>query len=535
MSVGYPRPMSVRGSNVARKILHNSFWFGLETILEALVFLGTSIAVARYLGPQKLGYFSYINFFVITVTRTSGNGLASATRKYMSEFLALGQPGVARAVYKVAYRYQLLSAITVTALGLAAVFLFGDREYRVMSCILMLAITPGLMSWVPAQANNAFEDVSKNTLSAFGYIFAYAIVIVLTIIFHWDLIGVASATLIGRSIEVVLRTIPLRAKLRTLPLEPLPKDVGRRIRNYCLEAFGVQLLMSVVWDRSEIMFLRHYSSLEQIAFYSVSFGLANNLLLIPRTFGAATGISLMVESSRDPSRVDSIVKNACRYLLLVVFPVHLGAAALTASAIGFAYGPKYAAAVPVLIVAAILSIPRAFQEIPEILLKAADRQKRLLFWLSITGVVNIGLDWFLIPRYGAVGAAWGNGLSQSFGIMLVWQQARRLYHFSFPVGAAIRLFGAGALMACASFFIGRAIPGSPGLIAGIVAGIPIYLILVKFFGGLHYSDRIRLAPIGNRLPGKARRAYLATVAFVTPNAPCLSPLPSPPHSSNELF
>jgi len=50
--------------NASKKILRNSFWYGLETVLEAVVFLGTSIAIARYLGPEKLGYFSYINFFV---------------------------------------------------------------------------------------------------------------------------------------------------------------------------------------------------------------------------------------------------------------------------------------------------------------------------------------------------------------------------------------------------------------------------------------------------------------------------------------
>src|ERR1700728_4475499 len=83
----YPLNMASQKKTVSGKILHNSFWFGLETILETAIFLGTSVAVARYLGPQKMGYFVYINFFVTTVTRTSGTGLASATRKYMSEFL----------------------------------------------------------------------------------------------------------------------------------------------------------------------------------------------------------------------------------------------------------------------------------------------------------------------------------------------------------------------------------------------------------------------------------------------------------------
>ena len=99
-------------------------------------------------------------------------------------------------------------------------------------------------------------------------------------------------------------------------------------------------------------------------------------------------MTLMIEAGREPGRVDSIARNACRYLLLVVFPVvHLVATAITREAGYFAYGAKYAQAVPVLMIAAVLSMPRAFQEIVEVLVKAADRQKLLLiclvaFWLA---------------------------------------------------------------------------------------------------------------------------------------------------------
>ena len=508
---------SVRPSNSA-KILRNSFWFGLETVLETIVFLGTSVAVARYLGPEKMGYFSYINFFVLIVTRTGGTGLASATRKYMSEFIAQDRPGMARSVFNLALRYQFLGALSISVLGLAGILLFGDPHFRLMSCILILGITPGVMSWVPAEANNAFEDVAKNTQSAFGYLLTYGLIIFLTLFLHWDLVGIASATLVGRTVEVLLRSIPLRAKLHQIPLEELTPETKLRIRRYCLQAMGLQILVAVVWDRSEMIFLRHYSSLEQIAFYSISFGLANNLLLLPRTFGSATGITLMVESGRDPARVDGIVKNACRYLLLVVFPVHLGAAAVTKAAIRFAYGPSYAGAIPVLVVASILSIPRGFQEIPEVLMRAADRQKQMLIWLGITGCVNLVLDFLLIPRYGAVGAAWGNGLSQTFGIGAVWVLARQVYRFGLPFKAALRLLFSASLMALLAYLVGREIPGMLGFWTAVLTAIPVYVILVKLTHGLDPSDRVRLEPLALRFPQKLRRAYLATVAFVTPAA-----------------
>ncbi len=513
---GYAPCMASQLKSASGRILRNSFWYGLETLLETLVFVGTSVAVARYLGPQKLGYFSYINFFVGIVTRASGTGLASATRKYMSEFLAADEPGMARAVYHFAYKYQLLGAVAITALGIAGVTLFGDPAFRTMSIILIASIIPGIMSWVPANANNAFEDVSKNTFSAFAYLLSYLAMIALTIHFHWDLVGVAATLFVARSVEVVLRTIPLHRRLGTMPLAALDAAVKERIRRFCLEAVGIQILTAVVWDRSEMIFLKAFSSLEQIAFYSVSFGLANNLLVVPRTFGSATGLTLMVEAGRAPERVNSIVRNACRYLLLVALPVHLGAAAITRQAIGLAYGPKYAGAVPVLMVAAILSIPRAFQELPEVLMRAADKQKQLLIWFSITGVVNLALDALLIPRYAAVGAAWGNGLAQTFGIVAIWYQAKRFFRFNFPVAAALRLTAAGALMALLAYLAARKLPNVPGMGVGIAVALPSFIVLVRLFGGLQFGDRARLAAIGDRLPGPARGVFAAVVDFATP-------------------
>jgi O-antigen/teichoic acid export membrane protein len=508
--------MADQPNTVAGKILHNSFWYGLEQALEVVVFFGTTITVARYFGPDKLGYFVLINFFVNVITSTSQSGLAGVTRKYMSEFLGLDRLGTARAVYNLAFRYQLLAGLAIATVGILGVVLFGDSQYRIMSSILILSIVPGMMSSVTSQANLAFEDAYANTFSAIFYIFTSALIIVLTLCFHWDLIGIASAQLTGRLIEAVIRSTNLHKRLSKLPIDVLEREIVQRIRRFCLQAVAVQLLMSVVWDRSELIFLKHFSTLRQLAFYSVSFTATNNMLVIPRIFGSSTGVSLMVESARDPAKVKSIVRNAARILLLVAIPVHLGAAAIAAQALAFAYGQKYLGAIPVLFIAAILSLPRAFQEMPEVLLRAADRQRQILTWYSITGILNLALDWYLIQRYGAVGAAWGNGLAQTFGIVVIWIQARRFYNFSFPAWTAIRLLAAGLGMAAVAWFVVRSLPGIAGLIAAVLSAAVVYILLVKLLRGLDSSDRDLLAPIGNRLPTPLRRAFLAVLTFATP-------------------
>ena len=483
--------------------------------LDTIVLLGTSIAVARYLGPTKLGYFTYINFFVAVVQRTGGTGLSTTARKYLSEYIAKDRLGTVRAVYELTYRYQLYSALLIAVLGCASILIFGDPHYRLMSCILIASIVPGLMSWVPAQANQAFEDVSNNTISAFGYMASYAIVIVLTVYFRWDLVGIAAATFISRAVEVIWRTIPLNRKLAKLPREPLDPEIRRNVRRFCIQATGVQIISSAAFDRTELIFLKAFSSLDQIAFYSISVSLSFNLLVPPRILGYATSATLMVEASRDARRVASIVRNACTYTLLSVLPFTFGAAAVALSATRLVYGTKYLGAVPAMMVSAILLMPRAFQWVSDTLMRVADQQNRLLLWFGITAVFNALIDLYLIPRYGATGAAWGNGLGQIFGVVATWTQARKFFDFTFPWFAALRIGASSLIMALIAHGVSRLFTGPRGLVTAILAGAVSYVPLVRMFGALDASDTERLLPAGKRLPRFLRKPFSAVIRFAT--------------------
>jgi O-antigen/teichoic acid export membrane protein len=508
--------MTAPDQKPAQNILRNSIWYGLETGIEIAVFFVSSIAVARYLGPAKLGYFSYINFFVSLLTRTAGQGVSVATRKYMMEFLGQDRPGVARAVYSLAYRYQLIGAVGISAAGILLVVLYGDPSYKSMAIILLASIVPGLMSWVPAQANAAFEDVRPNTISALGYLVSYAVVIAATIYFRWDLVGIASATLIGRAVEVILRTGPVNRRLRTLPLEKLEPELIHRIRRFSVQGIGLQLLTTLVWDRSELLFLRHFSTLEQTAFYSVSFTFTSNLLTAARVLSGSASISLMGEAGRSHERAREMAWSTCRFLLLLTVPVSLGAAAVTLSGISMAYGTRYLPAVPVLITAVLLGMPRIFQGVPETLLRAADRQDTILYWYGVTAVVNGLIDWLLIPRYAAVGAAWGNGIGQAFGVVVIWMACSRVIRLEFPWMATVRIGAASLIMAALAWFISHRIAGTIGFTLAVVAGGLVYPILLRVFRALDPNDRDRLALIGHRLPSALLPAFQALVAFMTP-------------------
>src|SRR4051794_12643101 len=107
--------------NKAHVIARNSFWYGVELLYSLVGALVTSIVVARAIGPLRLSYFNYIVWLTNTTAALGGFGLQTMARKYMAEYLNLGEKGVARAIYLSALRIQVWAAVGATVVGLALV------------------------------------------------------------------------------------------------------------------------------------------------------------------------------------------------------------------------------------------------------------------------------------------------------------------------------------------------------------------------------------------------------------------------------
>src|ERR1700731_4026253 len=100
---------------ITSTIARNSGWYTVETLINNGLSFVTSIVIARYIGPAKLGYFLYVWWALNVAFNLGGLGIPTATRKYMSEFYGRGAPGIARPVFFQTLRYQFLLALTVTA------------------------------------------------------------------------------------------------------------------------------------------------------------------------------------------------------------------------------------------------------------------------------------------------------------------------------------------------------------------------------------------------------------------------------------
>ncbi len=172
-------------------IAKNTGWYGLENIISALVTLFTSVAIARTLGPSKMGYIIYVAVIASFVVTSLGSlGIPSTTQKYMAEFIGMSDRGTARYIYFQTLWLQVGLAVLAT-IGIT-IWVLGDASngYKLASLLIVLSILPAMINSIPAQANVATEELQYNLPASVISILVFFAAILATAVFNWGVIGV---------------------------------------------------------------------------------------------------------------------------------------------------------------------------------------------------------------------------------------------------------------------------------------------------------------------------------------------------------
>jgi O-antigen/teichoic acid export membrane protein len=505
-------------SDNSRTITRNSFWYVLDASVASMVMFLASVPVARIMGPEIVGHFIYLLFITGVAQRLANVGIPATACKYMAESLGRGEPAIAHQVFRVCLKHQAVIAGGVTAAACVLVHFLAEPRFQLMSYLIVLSMWPGMVNNIPAQANVGAEDLRANIPASVVYFVSYSAMVISTLVFHWGINGLAAAVLVSRTLELVVRYWGVQRRLSRVPRTPIPPELQRRMFRFSRQNLVLLALGLVIWDRSEILFLKHFCDIRQVAFYSLAFSIVNQLLMLPRAFSSSIGITILAQYGRDRNGLQSLMQNATRYLSLLSVPVFLGLAAIADPLIRIVYGSTYAAVIPVLWIMSIASIPRAFQTHSENLLQATENQGFMLKWLTFCAAGNLIADWLLIPGYGALGAAVANGVAQAFAVGGLWVKAGSVVTIRPPMRFLWKLTVSAAVMVAVVLPIDRVRPLPAALAAGIVAGVVTLVSCMRLTNCLEGEDQVRLEPLASRGPGLFRHIFERVLEFLIPAA-----------------
>ena len=421
-------------SDNTKTIAKNTGWFGLENVVNAILAVLTSIAIARYLGPSKNGYIVFVSYIASVVAGLGGVGVSATTRKYMAEFVGMGDWGTARYIY---LRTLLLQAgVAVLATGGLLFWVLGNAnaDYKLAASLLVLSIFPSMVNSISSMANTATEKMSANVPASIISTITYFLMIAATVVLHWGVVGVGASLLLMRSVDFLVRFFPtLKRVLAWETTHIQPPELGKRMIAFASQSVASMVVAQIVWGRSEVILLKILcADIRQVAFYSAAFSMAEQLLMGATIFGAATSTTIFAQFGRDKTRLPAITASSFRYLALTTIPLHFIAASLAVPALLLLYGHQYEGAAAVVALAPLMCMFKAFISPAQSLLQSVEQQGYVIAATVAAGIVDIGVAWYLIPAHGAVGACIGNGAAQAVAVGIMWAVTIHLYKVKLP-------------------------------------------------------------------------------------------------------
>lgn len=212
------------------------------------------------------------------------------------------------------------------------------------------------------------------------------------------------------------------------------------IKSYYKTVSVMIILDYIIWQNSEIFFLKIFSSSKEIAFYALGFSLS----FMPSTLigGSINKVILPFMSefygTKDKNKMENLYYVSTKYLIIFLLPIYIFLMFFSDILVKLIYGLDYMKASNVIKIISVSAFIGAISSPGSSYFHASEKQKILLKIGFFVAFVNILSNIFLIPKYHSLGAALGNSLSQIIGCIMGTGYAVYKLKLRFPYGFLLK-------------------------------------------------------------------------------------------------
>ena len=432
------------------RVAQNTSWNIADLVVSLVVGTIASIIVARGLGPTVLGKYQFVVWMASIVSTLTRFGVPSAASRNIGQYLAANQVGLAGAVLRKTFVLQGAIAAIALALGAVLVMTVLPAHDRVFGFIAFVAVIPALFMAIPTGLNELDDRFNRNVIPSIIAVVLDLGGAIAVVAFDLGLVGLAVSSLVARTADCLIRTTWAMPRIRMLlaAATTLPPDVERAFLRLAKEAAAIQLLAFAVWNRSEIVFLGWLSTSEQIAFFSLAYGLSTRLGMLPIASARTYVPAILRSHGVDPQASVDTTARSVRVQALLGYPMFAALAVSASPIIHVLYGAQYLPAIPAVIILAAATLFPTGRTSVEVLLRAADQQTSMLRLYGVMTVVTLLLDFVLIRQWEANGAAIANGvilIAQAIGLLALARRTTSLKLRQLGIGAPLVIAVATAL------------------------------------------------------------------------------------------
>jgi len=460
-------------SELLRKIGRNSLIYSSGGVLQRIIGLLLVPVYTYYLSPKDYGTIELLDLTSYVVAMFVGLGLGSALVRfyYDSEERAERNQVVSTAILFVVPTNVAAVVILHALSGTISRLVFGTagnaRFFNLVFLSLAFSILNGvLLSYVRAK-QQAVLFVSLSVLQ-----------LALGLGLNVYLIAGRRLGVLGALYSGVLTQAVIAAVLLSLIMHEVGFGIsGRKLKG--MLRFGAPLIPAgmgmFVLNFADRFFLRKYSSLAVVGTYALGYKVGmslNALLLTP--FYLFWSAHMYEVAQKENAK--ALFARVCEYLTFALLAGALGLSLLGPDAVSVLAPPGYAAASQIVPIIALAYVFCGLYYYFQMAMAFSKQTEYRAYAVGACAAFNILLNFLLIPRYGAAGAAWATLIS--FGVLVVLSHyfSQRLYPIPYRFGRAAKVMLAGAaIFACSKVVQPRSLLFSVVWHAALLGCFPLVL------------------------------------------------------------
>ncbi len=364
------------------------------------------IFLPRYLGPANFGrlYLAEMvaGMFVIAVAYDGKYGIARQVARNRDEAGDI-------LVNSLAFR------VVIWLVALVSMIIFSIWAEYPMPVVIMIAIFGVEMLWVAGRTVYSgvflgFENTTYTAISAIAERFFVAGVGIIALVFFGsDEVGIAAIMAVGTLVNFIICAGYIR---RILP--PLPRVDWKKAGVLLHDGFPFLLwtIFGIVYYRIDAIMLSFYTPDQVVGWYGAAYKLFDVLVFLPSIFSLAILPVLSKLHGKEQMLLARTTQKGLNFILLTGIPISIVCFYYSMEIIGFLFGLKdYLPAAANLEIFAAGLLLLYIDMILATAIIACDKQRQLAWVAFIAVLINVGLNYFMIPytqiHYGngGIGAA----------------------------------------------------------------------------------------------------------------------------------
>ncbi|MBW4508951.1 MAG: flippase [Scytonematopsis contorta HA4267-MV1] len=410
-----PNFLKFKSSSGLRAIISNTGWLFADRILRMGAGLIVGVWVARYLGVNDYGLFNYALAFV----------------SLFSPIFTLGLDDVVvnRIVHESSHKEEILGTTfwlkllggIVSVLMVCGIFLLTERDPSKLSnisLIVILSITgifrasDTIEIWFQSQVQSKYAVIAKNIAYLINTFIKVALILTKQplLAFAWVTLAEFAMSAIGLAIAYRMRGFSFRLWKWSFPLA---KTLMKESLPLLFSGFAILIFMKI-----DLIMLGQMKGNTEVGIYSAAVRVSELWYFIPTAVVSSVAPKIYAAKKESDILYYKRMKQLLRLLAFISIAISIPMTFFSGNVIGIMFKSGFAEAGPILAVHIWTSL-FVFMGVATSPWFIAEGLNHISFGKTLMGaILNVILNFLLIPEYSGMGAAIATIVSQAVAAFL---------------------------------------------------------------------------------------------------------------------